>query len=194
MKTWQEPGTTAAAAWRALTTSTTWETSGGVWASEKEPDGYLVIEVIPNRDLAHARWMDLGELTAPDRRRFGIQPVDPPRTVLLLALREGWGEPAGIATGTPVHARSTAKGLAEAYTPQGRSVGPLQLKLWTRAREASPAEYLAGFMSGMKKGAVEREETTTFLAGWDHGWEYASGRTGLPRWFTRERARQEVNW
>lgn len=197
MKTWQEPGTTGRAEWVALSSDPLWEDNGGVWVHEVEPDCYLVVVLQPDCGFgepgdmhAHARWVDLGQLTYPERAACGGEELD-----LLALIQRGWGQPIGSKTGTnPLHVRAKVKGLAVAHKPWNSidRVRSAHHVRWDKMRVESPVDYMAGFLLGMRKGkAVAPDESEAFRAGWRHGWEYAVGRAPLPAWFERARAAAE---
>lgn len=187
MKVWQDPGSQTPAEWLALTVDPHWEDAGGVWAQEVEPNSFLVVVVGPDlehEDAVHAqaKWLDLAKLTLPEQLRICGETLD-----LLAVVRSGWGLPIGAHVSQSARgARARAKSLALDFEPHSVKLeAQMHHRRWARLRVEDPVGYLAGFLSGMRRGSVDTSsEDKVFLAGWEHGWEHAVGRAPLPEWFS----------
>lgn len=196
-RVWQKPGTSTSAEWDALTDDPLWEINGGVWTWRVEEQAYVVISIQPGswergRFHGQARWVDLSLMTLPERQRILGRAASKgagPYELLLQALRQGWGVPVvGLFKDSPTRLRSDVKKQAKGWKPGPRrmTVPAMHHRLWEALREQDPVGYLAGFLCGMRRGEASQSETRAFLAGWEHGWEYAVGRVPLPRWYTNQ--------
>ena len=194
-KLWQTPGTAEIAAWQALSTAVPWEVEGGVWTKLVREDRYFVVLLLSGAweggtFQGQARWLDLRVLTLPERRRIGGEGID----LVYRAVAQGFGLVLGGVFGNnATTVRAQAKRFTETFdfAEHGRSISVPQVHhlRWGFLREKQPVEYMAGFLLGMRRGDAGPGEPPAFLAGWEHGWEYAVGRVGLPSWFVHAGAR-----
>jgi hypothetical protein len=171
------------------------------WNASKEPF------------YAYAHQVDLSRVTLPEAKdllpeelkgkvpqRLGsvsdmmtsLFPDDWEKRILRATAKRGFGLVLGGRAGkTARHVRSEAKKMVELYLngerqKEGMYDDAFTNRRWAQMREREPVEYMAGFISGMQKRNSGESETKEYLAGWKHGWEYAVGKTALPRWFTQK--------
>jgi hypothetical protein len=162
---------------------------------------------------AYAKQLDLSRVTLPEAKDLlpeelkgkvpqqlgsvpamlsSLFPADWEKRIVLATARKGFGLVLGGWAGkTARHVRSEAKKMVELYLAgerqkEGKYDNAFTNRRWAQLREREPVEYMAGFISGMQKRDSGESETKAYLAGWKHGWEYAVGKTVLPRWFTQK--------
>lgn len=190
---WQEPGTDSPAHWLWLGADPLWHVKGGTWY-KSWGGGYFVLTVEPVEAAfeGRVRWLRVDKLTMPERRR--ILGDRPEVELLAAATAQGLGWPVGVIEDhSAAAARVVARKLAEDFEAAGvkptTDAPKVHHRRWEELRLQDPVAYSTGFFIGMQKGDVTSDDVNeVLLAGWEHGWEYAVGRTPMPAWYASRKS------